>query len=90
MKAHFRWIDWNIDHLAKHGVDSDEAEMVVENALPPYPSRSGDGKWLVRGPGRGGRLMQVLFIREDDDTLFVIHARPLNEREKKQLRRRRR
>ena len=25
----FRWIDWNIQHTAKHGVDPPEAEEVI-------------------------------------------------------------
>ena len=33
----FRWNDWNIEHLAKHGVDLDEAELVVSQARSPYP-----------------------------------------------------
>jgi hypothetical protein len=27
----FRWNDWNIEHIAGHGVSPDEAETVSEN-----------------------------------------------------------
>ena len=84
----FRWNAWNIDHIGLHGVTPDEAELVVRGAKRPYPRYRDDGKWLVWGRGRGGRLAQVVFVIDEDDTLFVIHARPLTEKEKKQYRKR--
>jgi uncharacterized DUF497 family protein len=84
----FRWIDWNRDHIAEHGVETEEAEMVVRNAKPPFPEEIGDEKVIVKGRGIGGRFLQVIYLVDPDDTIFVIHARPLTEREKKQLRRR--
>lgn len=83
----FRWIGWNIEHIGAHGVSPEEAERVVENATPPYPLYRDDDKWLVWGRGFGGRFLQVVFIIDDDGTIFVIHARPLTEREKRRFRR---
>ena len=82
----FRWNEWNIEHLAKHGVDPCEAEQVVGNARPPFPLYRGDGKWLVWGRGRGGRLLQVAFVIDEDDSVYVIHARALTDREKRRFR----
>jgi uncharacterized DUF497 family protein len=84
----FRWIEWNVNHVGEHGVDLEDAEQVVENAKPPWPEWRPDGKWLAWGAGRGGRLLQVVFVLDDDDTVFVIHARPLTDREKQRYRRR--
>lgn len=84
----FRWNDWNIEHVARHGVDPAEAEQVIVDARPPWPLVRDDEKWLVWGRGRGGRPLQVVFVLDDDDTVFVIHARPLTEREKRRFRRR--
>jgi len=83
----FRWIDWNRDHIARHGVAPEEAELVVRRAKRPYPRPIHDNKWIVRGQGSGGRFMQVIFVFDDDDTAFIIHARPLTDREKRQYRR---
>jgi len=85
----FRWIDWNRDHIAEHGMESDDAEMLVRNAKAPWPIKIEDDKWLVKGQGIGGRFLQVVYLLDPDKTVFIIHARPLTEREKKQLRRRR-
>ena len=85
----FRWIDWNRDHIAKHGVTEEEAERVVRSAKAPFPRKHGDEKWTVIGRGIGGRFLQVIYLVDPDKTSFVIHARPINDREKKRLRKRR-
>lgn len=85
----FRWNAWNVEHIACHGVDPEEAEEVVEDSEAPYPLFRGDGKWLVWGPAHGGRLLQVVFVLDASGSVFVIHARPLAEREKRRYRRRR-
>jgi uncharacterized DUF497 family protein len=83
----FRWIDWNRGHVLEHGVDPEEAERVVRQARPPFPQQIGDDKLLVMGRGRGDRVLQVIYVLDPDDTVFIIHARPLNEREKHRYRR---
>ena len=84
----FRWIDWNRDHVAKHGVDPAEAETIVRQARAPFPQQIGDDKLLVMGNGNGGRFLEVIYVLDPDDTVFIIHARPLTEREKRRYRRR--
>jgi uncharacterized DUF497 family protein len=87
MIMHFRWIEWNLNHIEEHGVDWDEAEQVVREAKPPYPRKIGEDKWLVIGPGRGGRFLQVIYVPDPDRTIFIVHARPITEREKRRYRR---
>jgi uncharacterized DUF497 family protein len=84
----FRWNQWNVDHLAEHGISPEEAEWVVRYARPPYPEFRGEGKWLVRGQTAAGRFLQVIYIVDPEETLYVIHSRPLTDREKWQCRRR--
>lgn len=85
----FRWNDWNVQHIARHGVTPEEAEDVVRAASPPYPEYRGDGKWIVIGQSRVGLYLQVIFIEDNDQgTLYVIHARPLTDTEKRRYRRR--
>ncbi len=61
----FAWTDWNIAHIAEHGVTPDEAEYVVRTARRPYPIARDDGKHLVVGKTRGGRLLHVIFVLKD-------------------------
>ncbi len=89
MLGDFRWNEWNIDHIANHGVAPEQAEYIVRTARKPWPSYEGNGRWLVRGQDKAGLFLQVAYIVDSDETLYVIHARPLDDGEKRQLRRRR-
>ena len=84
----FRWIEWNVGKVLMHGVTPPEAEQAVIRARRPYPRRSYGDRWLVRGQTDAGRYVQVVFLADPDETVFVIHARPLTEVEKRKLRRR--
>jgi uncharacterized protein len=86
----FRWNDWNTDHIGKHGVLPEEAERLIRAAGSPFPRKIQDDKWLVWGKGRGGRFLQAIFVLDDDETVYVIHARPLTDPEKRRYRRRNR
>ena len=85
----FRWIDWNLEKIAGHGLRVDEVEHVVNGAGVPYPAHLGDGKWRVWGATPAGRWVQVAYLIDDDgtDAIFVIHARPLDADEARQARR---
>lgn len=84
----FRWNEWNVEHLARHGVDPEAAEEVVAGAGRGYPRRIGEDKWLTWGADERGNLLQVVFVVEEDRSVFVIHARPLTAAEKHRHRRR--
>ena len=84
----FRWIDWNRNHIGEHGVHWEEAESVVRQAKPPFPEQVGDDKLLAVGQGNGRRMLQIIYVLDADDTVFVIHARPLTDRENRRYRRR--
>jgi uncharacterized DUF497 family protein len=86
----FRWNDWNVQHLAEHGVEPEEAEGVVQDSAAPWPLFRGDGRYLVWGRGRGERPLQVVFVIDPDASAYIIHARPLTDREKSRFRRRKR
>jgi uncharacterized DUF497 family protein len=86
----FRWNAWNTEHVAAHGIGAEAAEHVVEEAKAPFPRRIGEDKLLVWGPAPAGELLQVIFVVDEDGSTYVLHARPLTEREKRRYRRQRR
>jgi len=86
----FRWNAWNIEHVGRHGVGPEAAEQAVREARKPYPRAIGEDKLLVWGPGPAGELLQVIFVVDEDETIFILHARPLTGREKRRYRRQRR
>ena len=88
MSDGFRWNEWNVEHIGEHGVSPIEAEQLVDDAAPPYPESIGEEKWRVCGQTAGGRDLQVIYVFDPEDWIYVIHARGLNDREKRRLRRR--
>ena len=79
----FRWNDWNFRQATKHGCTLEEIERVVNRGGRGFPRKMGDEKWLVQGRGIGDRFIEVLFLRDPDRTVFVIHAMPLTTRRRR-------
>ena len=90
MPYRFRWNKWNEEHIGLHGVSPAEAEYLIEQARAPYPQAVGDDRFLVIGQTATGEHLQVVYVFDPPEEVFVIHARPLTDREKRRLRRRRR
>ena len=86
----FVWNAVNIDHIAKHGISPFQAEFVVERARRPYPQMVGDDKRLVVGRLADGAYVQVIYVpsRSVPGAVYVMHARPLTDAEKRKFRRR--
>jgi uncharacterized DUF497 family protein len=83
----FRWTAWNIDKVESHGLAVADVEFVINNARRPYPKSIRNEKWMVVGPTRNGTVIQVIYLTDPDDTLFVIHGRPLTPNERHRRRR---
>lgn len=85
----FRWNEWNVEHIGSHGVTPPQAEFVVNHPDRGYPQRGDKGKYLARGQDESGGYLQVIYIFDPPGVVYVIHARPLADIEKRRLRRRR-
>ena len=83
----FRWNEWNQTHIAAHDVAPEEAEFVIGNARAPFPRAVADDRFLVVGQTEAGTYIQVVYIFDPPGVVFVIHARPLTDREKRRFRR---
>ena len=83
----FSWDEDNEEHIARHGVESWEAEEVLFNR--PYLRKTREGKYMAYGIADSGRHILVVFAREKTH-VRVITARDLTEREKAAVRRRKR
>ena len=79
----FRWVQWNLEHATRHGVIVGECERLVNGASG---RRIGNDKYRVVGCESGGRWIQVIYAFDESGEIFVIHARPLTDAEKKRAR----
>jgi uncharacterized DUF497 family protein len=84
----FRWNDANREHISRHGIAPGEAEYLVRHARRPYPEKRENGKFYIAGQLPDGTYAQVVFIIDPSPFVYVIHARPLIEKEKRIYRRR--
>jgi hypothetical protein len=82
-KGDFRWIEWNFLHATKHGCTVEEIRSIVLNPGRGYPRKIGDEKRLTIGRGVADRVVEVIYLLDDDDTYFVIHAMPLTMRRRR-------
>lgn len=76
-------------HIYEHDVTEDEVEDVV---LLPMEDRSGrDDSRVAIGQTRAGRYLRVIYVADPvPNSVFVITAYDLSDKEKRALRRRRR
>lgn len=87
----FDWDDANLDHIAEHGIEPEEAEMAVLD--PARVSRTayaldGERRYALVGATEDGRHLFVVFTRRGSATR-VISARDATDREKRSYRARR-
>jgi uncharacterized DUF497 family protein len=82
----FEWDDDNIEHIACHSVEIDEAESVFGNR--PLVLRTSADKYVAYGQSDEGRYLMVVFVRVAG-SLRPVTARDLTDLEKKRLKRRR-
>ena len=79
----FLWIEWNREHATAHGCSIAEIEAVVRNVGHGKTRDIGNGKYIVEGQGQGGRMIRVIFLKDLEGTLFVIHAMSLTTRRRR-------
>ena len=81
--------DSGLPHIYNHGVSEADVEYVLKHATEDRPGR--DGSRIALGHSAGGRYLRVLYVPDDDDTsVFIVMAYPLQGKPLKALRRRER
>ena len=84
----FDWDEYNLDHIARHGVDPGEAEdAVLDLGRVSFPAEFGRVGFI--GMTEAGRVLVVILNREKN-LWRVVTARDANPNEKKSYRRRQR
>lgn len=74
------WDEWNVAHLARHGVTPDQIEELC--AGDPVVQEGHSGRILVFGPIKSGKMMTVVLDPEGDGVYYPVTARPASRRER--------
>ncbi len=84
----FDWDEYDLDHIARHGIDPDEAEdAVLDPGRVTFPARRGRVGYI--GMTEVGRVLVVILDRKKN-LWRVVTARDAGPNEKKSYRRRQR
>jgi hypothetical protein len=91
MEIHeFVWPQDRIDHIAAHGVTTEEVEEVAF-AKPLVIRAKSQGEnpvYYLLGRTRAGRYLFCVVIRLPDGKAFPVSARPMTAKEKRRFRQR--
>lgn len=74
------WDEWNIGHIARHGVLPDDVEAVCHS--DPIVSETYNERLRVIGRTDSGVLLTVILAPEGDDVYYVVTARPASRKER--------
>ncbi|MBU0505455.1 MAG: BrnT family toxin [bacterium] len=77
----FDWNQGNIDHIARHQVEPDEAEEVFVGKIKIF--RSKNDRYVALGKTLSGRYLFVVFMKKGRSTIRVITARDMTVKEKR-------
>jgi uncharacterized DUF497 family protein len=78
---HLIWDVWNVDHIARHEVNTEKAEDVCHG--DPVVQEGKKVRSLVFGPTRAGRLLTVVLDpTEATNVYYVVTARPASRIER--------
>jgi hypothetical protein len=78
----------DLPHFYDHGVTEEEVEWVLAHASED--GATGKGRRQSIGQTPAGRYLRVIYVPEEDDSVFVITAFPLAGKPLKAFRRRQR
>jgi uncharacterized DUF497 family protein len=60
----FEWDDENVEHMARHGLDLDEVNAMLNSRITVIRNkRAGSGQYKFIGRARGGDLITVVVAR---------------------------
>jgi uncharacterized DUF497 family protein len=77
--SRFEWDDWNVEHIARHGVSPDEAEEVFNGRH--MVKRVREGRYLALGKTQEGRYLFVVYDQKKN-RIRVATARDMEEKER--------
>jgi uncharacterized DUF497 family protein len=68
----------NVEHIAEHGLTTEDVEAVIRNPLEKTTSRS-SGRPVVTGYTSDGRLIFVVYEEIDEVTIYPVTAYHVEE-----------
>jgi len=61
----FKWIDWNLDKIAAHGLSAEDVEHAFQNPISEHMERD-DDSFEVLGETPSGRIILVVWRHDEE------------------------
>ena len=78
------WDTWNVAHIARHQVSSEEVEEVCKGGCVVREGYS--GRIILIGLTEAGRVLAIVLEGMGDDVYYVVTARPADRKERRAYR----
>ena len=75
------WDDWNVTHIARHDVESEEVEQVCHGNF--IASQTYKGRIRIVGPTSAERMLAIILKPEGDGKYYCVTAHDANKGETK-------
>ena len=79
--ARLVWNVWNLAHIARHGVTQDEVGEILQGTTVVRDTYG--GRLIAIGLTETGRMLAVILEPEQNDTYYVVTARPASRNERR-------
>ena len=73
------WDDWNVAHIARHGVTPEDMEEVCQGSY--LVRQTYQARFMVIGPNVAGNLLSAILAPEGEGAYYVVTARPSAKQE---------
>ena len=77
----FDWNDWNLEHIARHGLEPHEVETACRGEKVVLRGR--EGRYLLYGRTGAGRYLFVVAAVQGGGRIHVITARDMTQQERR-------
>jgi len=77
------WDEWNVNHIKRHNITRGEVEELCKGKYKRQPTYG--KRYLILGRIKSGRALTVIFAREKPGRYYVITARDMSKKERKQF-----
>ncbi len=74
------WDEWNIDHIARHNVEPEEAEEVCRSKN--LFERGKDGAYQITGQTETGRYLTIILVPRTN-SFYLVTARDASDSERR-------
>jgi uncharacterized DUF497 family protein len=75
------WDEWNINHIKKHNVKSNEVEEACDNLIEVFESYN--NRLIILGKTDKKRILAIIMAQIDKNSYYVVTARDASRKERK-------